>query len=129
MKKLLVISVLLCCAIAAGCSKDAEVASFLTEFESVTKQMTEKLNSGDIEGAQKVFDDNKSSLQSSFDSFKNAREMQISDDTKSKLESSVKENIKSLSSAATKAAISAGDQAKAKAIQSLLKDYVGIFQM
>lgn len=129
MRKLILFIVLASCALAIGCSKDAEVQSFLTKFEGVTQEMTKKIDAGDIDGAQKVFDENKEALKTGFDSFKNAREIQVSPETKKNLEKSVMDNVKALSSAATKAAMSSGDKAKAEAIQALLKDYIGLFQM
>lgn len=130
MRKLIIFGIFICCVAAAGCSKDAEVNSFLTEFESVTNEMTQKLKAGDVDGAKKAFVDNKASLQTSFDSIKSAREMQVSEDVQKKLESSVTENIKALSASATTAVIkSGGDKSKTDEIQTLLKDFVGIFQM
>lgn len=129
MRKLILFTVLICCVAAAGCSKDSEVKSFLSEFESVTKSMTAKLESGDIEGAKQIFGVEKANLKEGFDSFKNAREMQVSAETKKELEETVTANIKSLSSAARTAAIKTGDKAKAEELQTLLREYVGIFQM
>lgn len=129
MRKLIVFIVLVCCVAAVGCNKDSEVKAFLTEFESVTQEITKKLEAGDIDGAEKAFADKKEGLKAGFDSFKNAREMQVSAETKKELETKVMENVKAMSSAATKAAFSSGDKAKAEQIQALLKDYVGIFQM
>ena len=130
MRKLILFIVVATCAVAIGCSRDAAVKSFLNEFESVTKEMTKKIDAGDIEGAKTVFDQNKESLKRGFDSFKNAREIQVSADTRKELEKSVMDNVKALSNAAQKAAISpGGDLSKTKAIQSLLKDFVGLFQM
>ena len=92
--------------------------------------MTTKLESGDIDGAKKTFADKKQKLQEGFDAIKNARGIQVSEETKQNLEKSVMENAKALSSAATKAAIKAGgDKTKAEQIQALLKDFQGIFKM
>ena len=129
MRKLILFTVLTCCGIAAGCSKDAAVKSFLGDLESVTKEITQKLDAGDIAGAKKVFADKKGGLKEGFDAFKNAREVQVSAETKKELEKSVTENVKALSTSATKAARGSGNQEKAKEIQALLKDFVGIFQM
>lgn len=129
MRKLFLFIVLVSSMSVIGCNKDSEVKTFLTEFENVTKEMTARLNEGDITGAQKVFADKKEGLKAGFDSFKNAREMQVSDETKKEMETTVMENVKALSEAATKAAFSSGDKAKAEEIQALLKDYVSIFQM
>ena len=92
--------------------------------------MTKKIDAGDIEGAKDVFAKNRESMKAGFDSFTNAREIQVSAETKKDLEKSVTDNVKALSVAAQKAATSTGgDRAKVEAIQSLLKDYVGLFQM
>jgi hypothetical protein len=129
MRKLILFTVLTCCAFAAGCTKDAAVRSFLGDIESVTKEITQKLDAGDIAGAKNVFADKKGGLKEGFDAFKNAREIQFSAETKKELEKSVTENVKALSTSATKAAIGSGDKDKAKEIQNLLKEFVGIFQM
>ena len=129
MRQLILFTVLACCAFAAGCSKDAAVKSFLGDLESVTKEITQKLDAGDIGGAKKVFADKKGELEEGFDAFKNAREIQVSAETKKELESSVTKSVKALSTSATKAAIGSGDKEKAKEIQDLLKEFVSIFQM
>lgn len=130
MRKLLILVALMGCIAAAGCSKDAEVASFISEFDAVTKEMTTKLEAGDVAGAKKAFADKKASLQKGFDSFKSAREVQVSKETKANLEKSVMDNAKALSSAAMKAAMkSGGDKAKAEEIQALLKEFQGLFKM
>ncbi|NNE67424.1 MAG: hypothetical protein HKN33_12730 [Pyrinomonadaceae bacterium] len=130
MRKLILFIALISCGLAVGCSKDGEVKTFLTKFESVTKEMTKKIESGDIDGAKKHFEENKVDLKTGFDSFKNAREIQVSAETKKELESSVMSNMKALSAAASKAAIgAAGDKAKVETLQALLKDYANLFKM
>ncbi len=129
MRKLILFIVLIGCTAAIGCNKDSEVRTFLTNFEQVTKEMSIKLDAGDIAGAKKVFADKKDGLKAGFDGFKNAREIQVSAEVKKELESKVMSNVKALSESATKAAFSSGDKAKAEEIQALLKDYVGLFQM
>ena len=130
MKKISLLALLVCSLAFAGCNKDAEINAFVTEFEAVTKEMTQKLNDGDVDGARKAFDDKKASLQTSWNSMKDAREIQVSTEAKQKMEESVQKNVSELTAAAMSAAgKAAGDMDKAQAIQTLLKDYVGIFQM
>lgn len=130
MKKLSLLFILTLCLAFAGCNKDSEINSFVSEFEGVTKEMTAKLNEGDVAGARKAFDGKKESLKKTWDGMKNARDFQVSAEAKTKMEESVKKNVTDLTTAAMSAAgKSAGDTAKAEEIQALLKDYVGIFQM
>ena len=55
-----------------GCSKDAEINSFLTEWENVTNEMVAKIEAGDVAGAKTVFDGKKQSLKSSWEGVKTA---------------------------------------------------------
>ncbi len=65
--------------------------------------MVEKINtnptSAGIDEAQKVFETKKSALKAKFDSFKNARKMQVSEAMQKKLVDSAEKNGKSLGSA------------------------------
>ncbi len=130
MKKLTLFILLACCLAFAGCNKDAEINTFLADFEGVTKDMTKKLEEGDVAGAKTAFESKKESLKTSWENMKNARDFQVSAEAKKKLEESVQKNVTELTTAAGTAAIkSAGDAGKAQEIQALLKDYVGIFTM
>ncbi len=130
MKKLLVLTVLVCCVAFAGCSKDGEISSFITEFETVTTDITKKLEEGDIDGAKKTFDDKKSSLQTSWDAIKGARGFQVSEESKTKLTESVTKNVTALGIAAGKAKIkSVNDKAKSQKVDDLLNEYKKIFEM
>ncbi len=130
MKKLALFSALLLCIGLGACSKDSEVNSFLQEFETVTKEMTQKIEAGDIDSAKRAFEAKKDSLKTSWDGIKTARGFQVSAETKTKMEESVKKNISALTSATIKGAVKlGGDKAKAEAMQALLKEFVGIFKM
>ncbi|NNF00929.1 MAG: hypothetical protein HKN25_18075 [Pyrinomonadaceae bacterium] len=126
MKKLLLPIALLSCLAFAGCSKDAEIESFITEFETVTQTMTSKIESGDAEGAKKVFDEKKESLKASWDGIKGARGFQVSEESKKKLMASVTKNVTALSGAVMKGAMKGGN---ANDMKSLLKEYQDIFKM
>lgn len=86
MKKLILFTTLTVCVAFAGCSKDAKINSFITEFENVTKEMTAKIESGDVSGAKKAFDAKKDSLKASWDGIKGARGFQVSEDAKKNLQ-------------------------------------------
>lgn len=130
MKKLTIFVLVISCLAFAGCNKDAEINTFITDFEAVTNDMTAKLEEGDVEGAKKAFEGKKDSLKTSWENMKNARDFQVSAEAKKNLEESVKKNVTELTTAAGSAAIkSGGDAGKAQEIQALLKDYVSIFQM
>ena len=129
MKKLLIFTVLLCCAAFAGCSKDAEINSFMTEFESVTADITAKLEAGNIDAARKTFDEKKGSLQDKWDSIKGARGFQVSEEMQEKLTESVTKNVTALGMAAGKAKLKTiSDKDKSTEIDDLLKEYKDIFQ-
>ncbi len=127
MKKVLVLTVLTFCIAFAGCSKDGEIDSFIAEFETVTQQMTKDMQAGDVDAAQKTFDDKKESLRSSWDSIKGARGFQVSEESQKKLMESVTKSITELSTASIKTSM--GDPDKAEKTKKLLEEYKNIFQM
>lgn len=127
MKKVLVLTVLVFCVAFAGCSKDGEINAFITEFESVTQQMTKDFEAGNVDAAQKTFDSKKESLKASWDSIKGARGFQVSEESQKKLMDSVQKNISALTTASIKTAI--GDADKAAKTKKLLEEYKNIFQM
>lgn len=130
MKKLIVFTVLVCCVALAGCSKDGEIDSFIAEFERVTQEMTAKIETGDIDGAKKSFEDNRASLKSSWDDIKGARGFQVTEESKKKLMESVTKNMSELSKATFRGASKlGGDREKAEELKTLLNDYKNIFQM
>lgn len=133
MKKSLFIIVALC-AMLTGCSKDAEVNAFITEFEATTKEMISKIDSNPtaagVADAQKAFDGRKAGLKAKWDGIKDAVGFQVSADTKKKLEDSVTKNMKDLVDVATKNAMKlAQDGDAATKFQALMKDYQTVFEM
>lgn len=113
-----------------GCSKDAQVNSFLTEWETVTKEISAKIETGDIDGARAAFDAKKDSLKKNWDEIKNARNIQVSEETQKKMEESAKKNTETLLNATTEGAMKMGDDMeKTNKLQALMKEYGEIFQM
>ena len=130
MKKLILLTALTFCVALAGCSKDGEIDSFIAEFERVTQEMTTKIEAGDIDGAKKSFEDNKASLQSSWDDIKSARGFQVTEESKNKLMQSVTKNMSELSKATFRGAAKlGGDKEKTEELKSLLEDYRNVFEM
>jgi hypothetical protein len=99
MKKITVFLVLAFCLSMIGCSKDGEINTFITDFDSTTNEMVKKINEGDIDGAKTAFDAKKENLKSQWASIKTARGFQVSAETKKKAEESVTKNATSISSA------------------------------
>lgn len=130
MKKITLFLVLAFCLTMVGCSKDGEIDAFLTEWDSVTNDMVQKINAGDIDGAKTAFDGKKESLKSKWAGVKDARGFQVSADSKKKMEESMKKNMSSLTGAMTSNMIKfATDKAKSDKLRALITEYGEIFKM
>lgn len=130
MKKITLFLVLAFCLTMMGCSKDGEIEAFVTELDSVSNEIVQKINAGDVDGAKTAFDAKKESLKSKWDSFKNARGFQVSADTKKKAEEGLKKNVTAVTVAvATNSIKFAMDKGKSEKLQALSKEYMEIFKM
>lgn len=120
--------------VVAGCSKDAEINAFITEFDTVTQEIVSKIDANPsaagVDEAQKAFDSRKAGLKEKWDGIKGAVGFQVSSDTKKKLEESVSKNMKSLIDVSTKNAMKlALDKDAASKFKTLLTDYQATFSM
>jgi len=134
MRKITLFLVVLFCLGLTGCSKDADINAFITEFESVTKEIVSKIDADPsekgIDDAQKTFDGKKASLTAKFVVIKDVMGFQVSTDVKKKLEDSVKKSTADLMAVTTKHAMElATDDGAMKKFETLLKDYQAIFQV
>ncbi len=132
MKKVTLTLIVLLCLALVGCSKDAEINAFITEFDAVTKDITTKIDANPsaagIDEAQKSFDSKKASLSEKWNGIKGAVGMQVSADTKKKLEDSVANNTKALTEVSTKHMMKlAMDKEAMGKFQKLLTDYQSTF--
>ena len=132
MNKLNLLLVIGCLILVMGCSKDAEINAFITEFDAATNEMIAKIDadpsSAGITEAQKAFDGKKASLKSKWDGIKDAVGFQVSADTKKKLEESVANNMKALMAVSTKNMMKlAVDKDASAKFQALRKDYQSTF--
>jgi hypothetical protein len=129
MKKITIFLVLTFCLALIGCSKDAEIGTFLTEWDGVTNDMVKKIDEGDIDGAKAAFDAKKDSLKKSFKDVKEIRGFQISKDTEKKIADSLTKNTTVLSGSFTKNAMKfVSDKSKMDKLQELIKEYGEVFQ-
>jgi len=116
----------------SSCSKDAEINAFITEFDAVTKDITSKIDANPsaagVDEAQKSFDSKKASLTEKWNGIKDAVGMQVSADTKKKLEDSVTNNMKALTDVSTKHMMKlAMDKDASTKFQKLLTDFSSTF--
>ncbi len=129
MKKITLFLALAFCLTMVGCSKDGEINAFITEWDSITDDMVQKINAGDIDGAKTAFDAKKESLKSKWAGIKDARGFQVGADAKKKLEESAKKNMTALTTAMTGNMMKiATDKAKVDKLQALIKEYGEIFK-
>ncbi|HEX8369294.1 MAG TPA: hypothetical protein VF604_12190 [Pyrinomonadaceae bacterium] len=115
-----------------GCSKDAEVESFISENDAVMKDITTKIDASPtaagVDDAQKSFDAKKANLKTKWDAIKDARGAQVSEATQKKLNDSVANNMKALTDVSTKNMMKlAQDKDGATKFQKLMQDYAAIF--
>lgn len=132
MKHITLLAILAFCVALTGCSKDAEINAFITEFDAATQEIVSKIDANPtaagIDDAQKAFDGKKASLKTKWDGIKGAVGFQVSADTKKKLEDSVGKNMKALMDVSTKNMMKmAMDKEASAKFQTLLKDYQSTF--
>lgn len=132
MKKVTLFLIAMLCFGLAGCSKDAEINAFITEFDAVTRDITTKIDANPsaagIDEAQKAFDSKKAGLREKWNGIKDAVGMQVSTETKKKLEESVSNNTRALMDVSTKHMMTlAADKDAAGKFQKLLTDYQSTF--
>lgn len=132
MKKVTLFLMAVICLCLTGCSKDAEINAFITEFDAATKEIVAKIDANPtaagIDDAQKAFDGKKASLKAKWDAIKGAVGMQVSADTKKKLEDSVSNNMKALLDVSMKNAMKmAMDKDASAKFKTLLTDYQNTF--
>ena len=132
MKKISLFLITLFCLGLTGCSKDAEINAFITELDAATKEIVAKIDANPtaagIDDAQKAFNGKKASLKAKFEGFKEARGLQLSADTKKKLEESLTNNGKALLDVSMKNAMKlAMDKDAATKFKDLLTDFQGTF--
>ena len=126
--------VVLFCLTFVGCSKDAEINSFLTEWETATNEIVQKIDanpsSAGVDEARKTWDEKKAGLKAKWDNVKDARGFQVSQDTQKKMEESAQKNVTALTGVMSKNAVKlAMDKGAADKFRKLMEDYGNTFRM
>jgi hypothetical protein len=102
--KLITIFVLLACIAMIGCGKrDDEVNKVMKDLDTFTTEVVGKISSAKdpasgLMEAQKYFDAQKADIKKKFDSIKDIRGFQISEETKKKMEDGITKNVTSIAS-------------------------------
>ena len=129
MRKFTLFLVLAFCLSLMGCSKDSEVKAFISELDTVTSEMVQKINAGDVDGARTAFDSKKESLKTKWDGIKTARGFQVSKEVQKEAIEKVTKNGTALAGAMTGNMMKfATDKAKLDKLQALVKEYTDIFK-
>ena len=132
MKNISLFLVVLFCIGLTGCSKDAEINAFITDFDAATKEIVAKIDANPtaagMDEAQKAFDGKKASLKAKFDGIKGAMGFQVSAYTKKKLEESMANSGKALLDVSMKNAMKLATDKEATAkFKTLLNDFQSTF--
>lgn len=126
--------VALFCLSLVGCSKDAEINSFLTEWDAVTNEIVQKIDadpsSAGVEDAQKIWNEKKADLKAKWDKIKDARGFQVSKDMQKKMEESAQKNVSVLTAVMSKNMVKlARDKDAADKFKNLMEDYGTTFKL
>lgn len=132
MKKITLLAIIAMAAASFGCSKDNEVKAFIAEFDAATEEMVAKIDanpsSEGVDAAQRAFDARKPELKAKWDSIKNAVGIQVSKETKAKLEESLQKNMKALTEASMRNMVKmAADREASLKYRRLMEDYSKTF--
>ena len=84
-----VLALLICfvCLPLAGCKKDAEAKTLLTDFDSFTNELVKRVDAASdpgagVDDAQKYFDSKKAEMTGKMDTLKGLRGYQVGEETK-----------------------------------------------
>ena len=127
MKKSTILLLFILCLGFAGCGRDADVNSFMSEWNSVTNEISKSVENGNVDQAQKTLDAKKDSLRAKWVSLKNIKDSQVSEDSKKKLEEVMKKSKETLLTAVMKGTMKiADDKSAVDKMQNLMKEYTSI---
>ncbi len=131
----LALLICLACLPLAGCKKDAEAKTILTDFDSFTTEMVKRVDAASnpadgVDDAQKYFDSRKTEMTGKMDQLKAIRGYQVGEETKKMMESSLVEDAKKVANLHVKyMSLSMRDAAFKAKLDKLTTDYQGLFKM
>ena len=133
--KLLALLICFSCLPLAGCKKDAEAKTILTDFDSFTNELVKRVDAASnpaagVDDAQKYFDSKKTEMTGKMDTLKGLRGYQVGEETKKMMESSLVEDAKKIASLQVKyMGTSMRDEAFKAKLDMLTRDYQSLFKM
>ena len=135
-KRFMTFFVLLACIAMVGCGKrDDEVNAVMKDLDTFTTEVVGKISSakdpasGLIE-AQKYFDAQKAGIKKKFDSIKNIRGFQISEEIKKKMEDGITKNVTSIASLQiTYMSRTVEDKKIETSLEKLISDYEDLLKV
>ena len=133
--KPLALIVAFACLLLAGCKKDAEVKTVLTDFDSFTNELVKRVESASdpaagVDDAQKYFDSKKAEMTTKMDTLKGIRGYQVGDDTRKMMESSLVGDAKKIANLQVKyMSTSMRDPTFKAKLDKLTRDYQSLFKM
>ena len=123
------------CLLLAGCKKDAEVKTVLTDFDSFTNELVKRVESASdpaagVDDAQKYFDSKKAEMTTKMDTLKGIRGYQVGDETRKMMESSLVGDAKKIANLQVKyMSTSMRDPTFKAKLDKLTRDYQSLFKM
>lgn len=130
MKKNALFLLLAACMCFSGCSKDAEISAFLTEWESVTNEIAGKIEIGEVDAARAAFDARKEALESKWNDVKAARSFQVSKETQKRFEETRRKTNSVLMSAVARGSMKmATRRAEVNKMEALMKEFGETFKV
>lgn len=129
-KRVMTIFILLACTAMLGCGKrDDEVNSAMKQLDSFTSEVVGRIAfakdpASGLAEARKYFEDNKTDIKKRFDTIKNVRGYQISDQTRKSMEDGITKNVTSIASLQiTYMSRALGDKKFETGLEKLISDY------
>ena len=133
--KPLALIVALACLLVAGCKKDAEVKTVLTDFDSFTNELVKRVESASdpaagVDDAQKYFDSKKAEMTTKMDMLKGIRGYQVGDETRKMMESNLVDDARKIANLQMKyMGTSMRDPTFKAKLDKLTRDYQSLFKM
>ena len=134
LKRFTILALLLACLSLAGCKKDAQINSVVTELDAFTNELVKKVDSAPnpsagVDDAQKFFDSKKADLTAKMAELKGIRGYQVSEETTKKMTASMINDANKVAGLQIKyIGTSMRDPAFKAKLEKLTKDYQSLFK-
>ena len=122
------------CILLVGCKKDAEISAALTEVDSFTNELVERIRAAPnptagVEDAQSYLDSRKREIKVKANLLARVRGIQVTDETEKKLIETVKRDQLTVAALQSKYMnLSLSDAAFKTKLDKLVNDYLELFQ-